>query len=211
MESRPDLAQAEHIAKAQAENVNFAKGQYSPELFVNGSWGFQRLSNLEYGNDDQASAVALELRWELFTGGFRTAQLRRAQADWWESRAALKRKRLEVASDVRTTIIDLKNAQEQVILQRVNLESAKENRRIVQTEYASGKASLVRLNEAQRDLVETDAELARSRIRLRQAWSDLRAAAGAYRPSWMVDDAVESQGPYAPDESDDELDQPAAP
>ena len=44
----------------------------------------------------------------------------------------------------------------------------------------AGKSSLVRLNEAQRDLVQTEVDLARARIRLRQAWSDLRAAAGAY-------------------------------
>jgi outer membrane protein TolC len=85
-----------------------------------------------------------------------------------------------VASDVRQAVVDVINAQEQVKLQRANLDSAGENRRLVETEYRAGKSSLVRLNEAQRDLVQTEVDLARARIRLRQAWSDLRAAAGAY-------------------------------
>jgi hypothetical protein len=38
----------------------------------------------------------------------------------------------------------------------------------------------VRLNQAQRDLIETDAGLALARIRLRQAWTDLRAAAAVH-------------------------------
>jgi outer membrane protein TolC len=80
---------------------------------------------------------------------------------------------------VRQAIVDLVNAQERVRLQTTNLESAAENRRLVQLEYAAGKASIVRLNEAQRDYVGTEGELARARIRLRQAWSDLRAAAAA--------------------------------
>ena len=67
-------------------------------------------------------------------------------------------------------------------MQRLNLSSAEENRRIVEAAYGAGKASLERLNQAQRDFVETDAALAQARIRLRQAWSDLRAAASAYLP-----------------------------
>ena len=180
LEARPDLAQANHLRSANAENVKLAKGQFSPEFSLTGSWGFERPSNISYSESDQASGMSLEIRWELYTGGFRTSQLRRARADWWETVAQLARKRLEVSSQVRTAIVDLMNAQEQVRLQRLNLESARENRRIVEVEYASGKASLVRLNEAQRDYVETDAELARTRIRLRQAWSDLRSAAAAY-------------------------------
>ena len=43
-------------------------------------------------------------------------------------------------------------------------------------EAYGGKEPLTRLNEAQRDYVEADANLALARIRLRQAWTDLRAA-----------------------------------
>ncbi|MCP4589760.1 MAG: TolC family protein [bacterium] len=177
---RPDYAQARHTVKARAEEVSLAQGQFSPELTLSGTYGFERASNLGYSVNDQSAAVGLELRWQLFTGGFRTSQVRRVQAEWWEAAAELERKRLEVVADVRSTTVGLIDAQEQVRLQRLNLESARENRRIVQLEYSAGKASLVRLNEAQRDYVNTDAELARSRIRLRQAWSDLRASAGAY-------------------------------
>ncbi|HUW82807.1 MAG TPA: TolC family protein [Phycisphaerae bacterium] len=180
MRLRPDLAQARYILEARSENVNLAKGQFSPQVSLQGSWGLERSSNLRYEERDQASAVALEVRWQLFTGGFRTSQLRRARADWWEAHAGLEGKRLEVAADVRQAVVDVVDAQEQVKLQRANLGSARENRRLVETEYRAGKLSLVRLNEAQRDLVQTEVDLARARIRLRQAWSDLRAAAGAY-------------------------------
>jgi outer membrane protein TolC len=177
---RPDLAEARHILKARAENITLARGQFSPELSLSGTWGYEKTSNMGYSDDDQSAAAGIELRWQLFSGGFRTSQLQRARAEEWEASAALHRKTLEVCADVRKAIVDLSNAQEQVELQRLNLESATENRRIVQQEYAAGKTSLVRLNEAQRDYVGTEVALAEARIRLRQAWSDLRAAAGAY-------------------------------
>ena len=70
-------------------------------------------------------------------------------------------------------------SQEEVQLQRITLRSAQENCRIVKDQYEEGKASLVRLNQAQQDYVQTDGKLAQARIRLRQAWTDLRSAGGS--------------------------------
>jgi len=194
LDARPDLAQIEHILSARAENILLAKGQFGPELNLAGSWGFERLDNVAYTQEDQSSSMGIEFRWPIFTGGFRTSQVRRAQAQWWEAAATAQRIKLQVSSEVRRTVVDLTNAQEQVRLQGLNLKSATENRRIVRTEYAAGKASLVRLNEAQRDLVDTEGELARARVRLRQAWSDLDAAASAYRRG----DALDARDEIAP-------------
>lgn len=196
LDGRPDLAALRHLANAREENILIAKGQFSPVVSLRGSWGYEHGSTMKYSDEDQSSAIGLEMRWAISTGGFRTSQVRRARADWWEAAAALKRKRLEVVSQVRRAVVDVRKAQREVQLQRQNLEAARENRQIVQAEYASGKASLVRLNEAQRDFVETDGGLTRARIQLRLAWSDLRAAAGAYRVG--LDDAAESP-PVAPD------------
>jgi outer membrane protein TolC len=42
----------------------------------------------------------------------------------------------------------------------------------------AGQVSLVRLNEAQRDLIQQQGRLALARVALRQAWHDLRVATG---------------------------------
>ncbi len=195
MELRPDLASAGYILAARSENIVMAKGQFGPEIGLQGTWGFERLHNMRYGGEDQSSAMGVEMRWPLFTGGLRTSQVRRAHAQWWEAVELLRQKRLQVSSEVRRAVVDVVNAQEQVELQRLNLVSATENRRIVQTEYAAGKASLVRLNEAQRDLIQTEAELATSRIRLRLAWSQLYSSAGYY----VRENASEADEPTAPE------------
>ncbi len=179
--ARPDLAQQEFELKAKGEQVKVAKAQYRPSLFFSGTYGFDRLSNMAYSRHDQASAMALEMRWQIFTGGFRKSRVRFAEAERVEVATHLTRRRLAVASEVRQSVTSLTNAQEQVRLQRLNLVAATENRRIVAAEYDAGKASLVRLNQAQLDLIETQGALAASRIRLRQAWTDLRAAAAVHR------------------------------
>lgn len=175
--NRPDVRQLEELAKSEEENVRAAYGHYQPVLSMTGTWGLNRTSNMRYEVDDQSSAAGIELRWEIFTGGAREARILGAESMKSEAYSRVTRQRLAVESEVRRAVIDVKNSQEQIHLQRENVTTARENRRIVQAGYVAGKETLSRLNEAQRDFITTDANLALARIRLRQAWSDLRAAA----------------------------------
>jgi outer membrane protein len=176
--ARPDIGQLEEILASEVRNVAAAKALYSPTLAVSGSYGFDRGSNLEYSKEDQSSAVGVELRWDLFTGGARDARVRNAESRRVEAAAQLDRLRLAVQSDVRTAVIQLNDAQQRITLQRETLRTAEETRRIVRAAYVGGKEPLTRLNEAQRDFITAEAGLALARIRLRQAWSDLHASVG---------------------------------
>lgn len=177
---RPDVAQLAMLVDSEQENIRAVQGLFGPSVLLSGSWGFDRTSNIAYSEQDQSSAAAVELRWELYSGGSREAQLRAAEAGMAETQAILNRLRLSVQSEVRAAIIDLEDAQAQIPLQRESLNTALENRRVVQAAYVAGKETLTRLNEVQRDFTQAEANLALARIRLRQAWSDLRSAAGAY-------------------------------
>lgn len=178
VQKRPDIAQLEYILDSEYEYIRAVQGQFSPSLLLSGSWGFDRSSNIAYSVQDQSAAAAMELRWELFSGGSREARLRAAEATKSEAQAMLNRLRLAVHSQVRAAVIDLEEAQTQILLQRENLTTARENRRVVQAAYLAGKETLTRLNEVQRDFIQADVNLTLARIRLRQAWSDLTAAAG---------------------------------
>jgi len=177
--NRPDIRQLHEVVKSEEENVRAAKGLYQPSVLASGSWGFDRYSNLHYEDDDQSSAVGVEFRWEVFTGGARGAKVLAAESRRAEATAILNRIRLSVQSEVRKAVIDLGNAQTQIRLHRETVGTALENRRIVQVGYVAGKEDLNRLNGAQRDFITADVDLALARIRLRQAWTDLRAAAAA--------------------------------
>ena len=198
LQNRPDVRQLESLLESGRERVRAVRGQYYPTVAASGSWGFDRSSNLHYRNDDQSSAAAIEFRWELFTGGRRQARVREAESARAETAAILKRRRLAVQAEVRRAIIDVENAQRQIPLQRETLATARGNRRIVQAGYVAGKETLNRLNEAQRDFLTAEANLARARIRLREAWSDLNAAAATYGETARTEPA--SPGP-APDET----------
>lgn len=180
LQNRPDIRQLRQILHSEMENVHAAQGLFMPTVAMSGSWGFDRRSTIRYTKDDQSSAGAIDFRWELYTGGSRRAAVRAAEAARAEATAKLNRLKLTIQSDVRTAGINVRDAQEQILLQRENLSTARENRRIVQAGYVAGKETLTRLNEAQRDFIAADADLTLARIRLRLAWSDLNAAAATY-------------------------------
>ena len=70
------------------------------------------------------------------------------------------------------------DTQAQLRLQRINAELVQTNRDLVDKEYTAGQASLVRLNEAQRDLVTAQSRLALALATMRQAWFNLETVTG---------------------------------
>jgi outer membrane protein TolC len=180
LENRPDLMQLQEILNSREENVRASRGFYYPTVTFSASYGFDRISNMNYSQDDQSSAAGVEFRWELFTGGAREARVREAESSRAEAAANLNRLQLAVQADVRKAVIDLIDAQERIRLQRESLRTARESRRVIQAAYVAGKETLIRLNEAQRDFIKAEADLALARIRLRRAWSDLGAAAATF-------------------------------
>jgi outer membrane protein TolC len=84
-----------------------------------------------------------------------------------------------VAADVRDAIANVKSAQYELELQRKNAELVTENRDLVDKEYKAGQASLVRLNEAQRDMIQAQGRLALARVGLLQTLKNLDTSTGA--------------------------------
>lgn len=177
VEARPDLRRSERLLRSEEQRVVAAKGRYYPSVGVGAAWGFNRGANLNYDEDDQIAAAAVEMQWEIFSGGRRQSRVREAEAGRLEALAQRDRLELAIASEIRRAATEVAAAQEQIQLQRQRLAAATENRRIVQAAYLAGKEPLTRLNETQRDFIAADADLTLARIRLRQAWSELNSAA----------------------------------
>ena len=97
LEARPDLLRLDQIVTSLHEEARVSRALYGPSVVVSGSWGYDRVSTIRYEDDDQSSAVGVELRWDLYTGGRRTALVREAEALKAEGVAQLHRQRLAVA------------------------------------------------------------------------------------------------------------------
>jgi len=178
LKHRPDLgASRTAVARTEAE-VGVVDSSWWPNLTLVGEIGRMRFGNAHYRSEDTGSSVSLDATWNLFSGGASLAGHREALADQRAAEAALAETRNRVISEVRQAVEAVVTAQQQMAAQREKLRLTRQTRDLVRKEYDAGHATLVRLNEAQRDYVVSEAELASERVNLRIAWSRVRAATG---------------------------------
>lgn len=175
---RPDLLQQDLAVKNAQVGVKIAQSGYYPSINLTGSVAGRREEDYYFDEDDFGNTVGVFLTYNLFAGGLDRAKTREARQKEVESIKALESNRLSVAADIRGSVADLRAAQEQLLLLRSNAELIRQNRDLAEQEYNAGQGSLVRLNEAQRDLIAAQNRLALALVSMRQSWYALEANTG---------------------------------
>jgi outer membrane protein TolC len=173
---RPDVEFNRAVLEQSNTGILLARSAYSPSLNLTGGYVGTRDAGFSFEDEDFGGQVGVVLKMDLFEGGLRMARVREATALREEARSALAQAELRAVSDVRAAIVMLRFAGELLILQRRNLAISEQNRDLVEVEYQADHASLVRLNEAQRDLILAQGRYATALASLHVAWEDLREA-----------------------------------
>lgn len=175
---RPDLdRQAYAVERAEAA-LGQRKGTYYPQVGAFASVDASRSQNSRLNMDDSATTVGVNVKYDLFTGGRHRAAVAEAKHAAREAEYRLQESTLQAESDVRAAVEDIRTAQANLLLARTSVELVEKNRDLVEKEYDVGQTPLVRLNQAQRDLVEAQARLALARVNLKATWHSLRTATG---------------------------------
>jgi outer membrane protein TolC len=174
--NRPDIHQIQAVLAQVDAEVEVARADYYPVVSVAGTVDGRRVNSPRFEGDDFGNSIGLYLSYNLFEGGLTRARVSEARHRVDEIDSSLEDLRINVTSEVRQAIAALVSAQEQVVLQRANVALTLQNRDLVAKEYAAGQTSLVRLNEAQRDLTTTQGRLALALAAMRNARYDLETA-----------------------------------
>ncbi len=175
---RPDVRRLELQLQESKAAAGAARAQFYPKLQLAGTVNGVRLGDAALSSDDFGNTVSLNLAWNLFAGGADRARLFEARQKQQETGFTLADLRNQVAAEIRRDIAMLAAAREQVRLQRDSVKLVEENRDLAKNEYEAGETSLVRLNEAQRDLTTTHSRLAQALVAFHLARQNLLAATG---------------------------------
>ncbi len=190
MEARPDIQQLRWTIKQSEAQEEIARSDYYPSIVLAGSIDGERAEDLGFEGDDFGNTISLGLSYNIFSGGLTKARVTEARHRQMELEKRLEELSVSAASEIRKAAELVSTAQSQVALQRENSELVARTRDLVEKEYNAGQVSLVRLNEAQRDLITAQSNLALSLVALRQAWVELETRTGrilsAYSlPGWQ--------------------------
>jgi len=175
---RPDLVRARASVARTEGAVGNARAAYSPALAFSAGLTGERAEDAGFSSDDLGSTAGITLSYSFFDGGKRRAALRESHAAADEAANQLREAELTVLRETRNAVITLKSAQAQLRLQRRNTSLVEQNRSLVEKAYSAGQTSLTRLNEAQRDMVSAQVQLARARVAVRKARAEQGAAVG---------------------------------
>ena len=178
MELRPDIQQAQWGLKQTEAQIKIAQSGYYPSVVVAGSLDGERDGDVHFGEDDFGNSIQVGLSYNLFSGGLTKAKVREARHQKRELEKNLEELMLSVTADIRGSAALVGMAQTQVTLQRENVALVQRTRDLVEKEYNAGQGSLVRLNEAQKDLTTAQGNLALALVGLRQAWVQLETRTG---------------------------------
>ena len=186
MDRRPDIRQVQWGIKQTEAQIKVAQAGYYPSVVVSGSVEGERSGDIHFGQDDFGNRVALGLSYNLFSGGYTKAKVSETRHQKVELEKNLEELILSTASDIRSSAALVATAQTQVTLQRENVDLVQRTRDLVEKEYNAGQGSLVRLNEAQKDLTTAQGNLAQALVALRQAWIELETRTGSILATYAV-------------------------
>ncbi len=174
--TRPDLKGVAAQQSAQDDSVKIAKAAFGPRLNFVADW---ELDNPRFtGGGGNNWMTGIELQFDLFDGGNKSAKLARESALKQRidnlSAAAESGVRLEV----RKAYLDLDAAQQQVEVARAAVGQAQESLRIGQDRYNSGLNTITDLLRMQQASVGAQTGYWEAVYRLRTSYANLELAAG---------------------------------
>ncbi len=183
LKHRPDITQRVLAIRQGCAQADAARGDYWPEVSLESDYsvGSSEEPNL-VSIADEAASVGVVIRWNVFEGFRRPAEV--------ASQVARAR---ELKEDYRRTVLDL-IGQLKEIQQRVewnkklvaNQEDthkfANEDRNLVLRLYEADLVSITRLNEVQKDFTQSAERLANAEVRLALAHVDFQTAMGLLCP-----------------------------
>ena len=150
---RADLEAAGRQLKAAQESLKASKSEYLPSFGVSGDYGLQGINPNKGASVFQATGTVTIPLWQ---GGRAKADVRQADASVDQRKAELSDQQGVVENDVRTAIIDLRVAAQQVKVAEDNRQLALSTLKQSQDRFAAGVTTSVEVVQSEETLASAE-------------------------------------------------------
>jgi outer membrane protein len=141
---RPDLKRLRAEQAAQEQSVSVARSSFGPRVDAFAAWELNNPTFLAGGGGSNWLA-GIEVRFDLFEGGGRRAQLSHEQAMQEKAAAASEMSSDEARLEVRRAYYDLDSTRQQIEVARASVAEARQGLEINQNRYDSGLSTITDL------------------------------------------------------------------
>lgn len=198
LKGRPDVAALREREAAAVENLRAVRGQYLPQLNLNGAAGLagniggpstgsvggQLLTNVPTNGAPTLSLNgALVLSWNAFDGLQTPAQIREAEATLAQTRANLESARQQVRGTLQQALFGVQNARQSLQSAEAVLRQAELQRETAMGRYQAGVGNIIEVGDAQASAASARAQVAQAQFQLAVARAALKFQLGALVPA----------------------------
>ncbi|OLL29409.1 RND transporter [Burkholderia sp. SRS-W-2-2016] len=150
LERRPDIASAERKAAAANEQIGIEIAAYFPSLTLSASGGFENsvFSQL-FTVPSRFWTLGPQLAATIFDAGLRKARTEAARATYDQDVATYRQTVLTAFQDVEDNLASLRILEQEIVVQRQAVDSARQALAIVTNQYKSGTVGFVNVLTAQ--------------------------------------------------------------
>jgi outer membrane protein len=183
-ESGPTIRAANAEMSAAKASERSAKAAYLPTITMNASFSGSGASSI-YGFNGAfpySRGIGFNLNYPIFNGFQRENQIASAQIAFENAQASARDARLSTQQSVVTGIGNLRNAEETMRVQEVNVRASQEDLRVVTQRYQNGVSTLLEVTTSQQNLVTAQQQLIQARLNYRNAKAQIEAAIGRDLP-----------------------------
>ncbi len=175
LKQRPDILQLIESLHAAGYELSAARTANAPSLNLSVQ-GSTRGSDQPFGSS--TGSVGLSVSWNLFDAGAAAGSVKVAQADIQTAQSQLDTVTQTAISDVASAFVNLKSAEQQVLIADATVKNALEGVRLAQGRFKAGVAIFIEVTTAQTTLVQAQSSLVSAQTNVQQARAQLRRAIG---------------------------------
>ena len=181
LQQRPGLqALSERIGAREAQ-VDAVQAEWFPEISLVGRYVYARPNQYFFAQQDQFKGTweaGLQLQWNLWSGGQRSAQTSQARAQLRKAEARLAEKKEQARIEVTRRYLELKRAIESIDVAAKSVEAAEEAYKSAQRQYKAGAVLSEQVLDAQHAYRKTQARHARAVASYQIAYAGVLNAMG---------------------------------
>lgn len=199
--NRPDLKSAREQLEALRYSFYGTLSKFGPVISASYkiAYGHNRSENKIGGKTDHSwsssgnFSYGIDFSWNLFNGFSDYFSVKAARSEVSAADYMLYQIYLSVITDVRTAYENHRSSVIQAKLSREICDITRETRDLVENEYNAGTALVTRLNEAERDLVQAQNNLALAVVNIYNSKVQLDAAIYSFTPADQKNDNVNAE------------------
>lgn len=188
LENSPDLEVLRQEVKMQEKNIDIARSDLRPSVSMSASWQFDDPATGITGDRDGDDTWSVRIRadFPLFDSGITKGKVEQEQATLRQSERSVEKRADELRSGIKTIILELDTAENNVMESIKNLELARESLRLAEVGVREGVGIQLDVLDARRSLTQARLSWASAVMNYELKAAELRKAEGRL-VSWLLD------------------------